>query len=538
MHALLGGDQPSEASNLEYLGAYVTVDVGGDVWTSALLEPVDTGVNDIAFRPFAEVETLNFILDRTEPFSGDNIVDSVPSIRNKADYFNIVTTNSGHSYPNPELILELEADSPNVDYGFIDETLLTADELTLEAHVAANHEKVIDIPSPEFTDLEDPGHVEIAYPFDLSDGAELEPVVDGSRIISHIRYKLFMGPTVRYPTNSLARSAFGALLNPTAFIISGIVKSPGFEQTTGGVFVTELGGADIDRNPRPHFLGQKGELVGGTVPSGTLNIDSGISEFVLDEYAMPSDEKFETPGDRVFSVTGDLYVSDIGKLRDRAAINSKGVPQPITVFIEGGNLYLEENIEPNPGGPTPDVAFIVFKDKVGEGGNAFVRDNVQSLVGVHMYLDGSLHRYHDDICFYSDVYQGAGLGIDIQGFEPNFIEPNRCSDGGDPGFREPFTTINHQFYFLGSLISNNCINCSVKADPHIGTGQLIEATPYGRSIARLYDLSYLSYFTLLAGTPTGLRNTYVENHVPPLLPANLDFPVYFEYKAPNNVLGY
>nr|MDD3720112.1 hypothetical protein [Candidatus Gracilibacteria bacterium] len=164
-----------------------------------------------------------------------------------------------------------------------------------------------------------------------------------------------------------------------------------------------------------------------------------------------------------------------------------------TIVIEGGNLYINGNINTN--GTSNDVlGIVVMKDSNGNGGNIYIDPNVSYIKSI-MYADKSLISYDGT---------------------------NEL--GGDTSFG----VLKNQLYIYGSIFSENTIGGSrsnpIKCPYYINTCTSIEE-------AQKYDLDYLRRYYLkdtngdgIGDTPAGGGVSYFPN-----TSSNYKYPLVVEY---------
>nr|MDD3720113.1 hypothetical protein [Candidatus Gracilibacteria bacterium] len=164
-----------------------------------------------------------------------------------------------------------------------------------------------------------------------------------------------------------------------------------------------------------------------------------------------------------------------------------------TIVIEGGNLYINGNINTN--GTSNDVlGIVVMKDSNGNGGNIYIDPNVSYIKSI-MYADKSLISYDGT---------------------------NEL--GGDTSFG----VLKNQLYIYGSIFSENTIGGSrsnpIKCPYYINTCTSIEE-------AQKYDLDYLRRYYLkdtngdgIGDTPAGGGVSYFPN-----TSSNYKYPFVVEY---------
>jgi len=159
-----------------------------------------------------------------------------------------------------------------------------------------------------------------------------------------------------------------------------------------------------------------------------------------------------------------------------------------TLIVEGGNLFIDQNIYNAPSGAArPKFGIIVLKDLVtGVGGNIYVNPRVTN-IQANIFADRSFFSY-------DGVINPDGTHPNIIGAGLNYGEPY-FADINDYGNKTE-----NQLYIEGSLASQNTIGGSNLVKPIIGTGELapvgdaLGTAPSGGWRAQLYDLNHFRSF--------------------------------------------
>lgn len=490
-----GSAVPSQ--NLEYLGANVTfmLDHGGGVIESLthVLPPLNYGW--LGFIPPFELTTFNYLLDPNDLGSGVNYIESY---RNKPDYFNIhLTQRSATTTPNTTLYLT--TGSPDVEYGWI------AD---LEA----------ELPGTTTKSFEDGRNIAMPYAPAEEGDEVLAAKIEGAKAYSIIDYVLG-GNTIKYYSNGIPRILDSVIINQSAEFLSGQVYSPGAIKVREGDVVTSIG--DLATNELRNSLLRNIKRMTGNPPSlggGKEIFEAGSA------YSQYAD------GYIYYYKDTDVYISDLSWL--------SGIGHPVTLVVEG-DVYIETNINSPAGlGTAPGVDFGIvaferesYTNEGDRGGRVYIKSNVTDMVNVYIYADHAMFRYTDDICYFINSY---GTGLYGQK-EPNFVRFGRCS-GAAGTFKEPITNLVNQFYFKGTIASENCIGCATKTELYRGDGKLLGSpTPENFAIARLYDLNYFGYFRRKPdGNLSGARSESMKI-IEIARGMGLDGmlgPIYFDYAAP------
>lgn len=489
---------------LKYDGATVTITVipTGEVWSEAIQPLGYPGGREMEFLPIVDIPTLSFMLPGNPPIAA-NIIQAT---RNKEDVFNIQGVLNA-VFSDPYVIsLELEQDSPNVFYQFIE---------TLEdVPVAA-------VPDPlEFINPQLPSGDYYAIPFvpdiQLADeitGAFLRSIVD------------LPNQGVKYHNNGLPRTDESVILNQSAEIVSGSVFSPGAKEVTTGAEVPLFGDAAV-YELRTQILEDVSGLVRG------FDIAGDGSELVVNSGSAAELANHALNDGRVYYFKNrDL------RIRNLSVLTTVQPDRPITLIVEGGDIYVDSNIDTGNAFGLIALESRTDSNEETKGGHIYVRDNVTDMVDVSIFSDGPMFRYTNNVCFYWGV---DGSGSDALR-APNFVNSaGWCSSAGS--YEEPVSALPNQFYLRGNVASLNCIGCSAGLAPTRGDGKLIggpSAENYAN--ARLYDFNYFSYYRedpLSPGTFPGAESVTVQASAT-IPAAKKNLPVYFEYSpAPSDLLGF
>ena len=504
-----GDSVPSQT--LEYNGASVTVTIiatGESV--TRFLPPVNCGglACKLDFVPPVELTTFNYLPDPTDLTSGVNYIES---FRNKPDYFVIEETNRGAAIiPAPTVKLILSTLSADVNYGWID---------SLEQ---------VGAPEPgsdtkEFTE----GEENIAMPYaPQTEGMELLGLLEGAKAYSTVEYTSGSN-TIKYYSNGVPRIGDSSIINQTAQFLSGQVYSPGAVKVGENV-ITSIG--DLSTNDlRTSILKNVSGLIAGIKSDNLENQD-----FTFEEGSSYSEL---ADGYAYYYNNANVHITDLSWL--------SGLGHPVTLIVRG-DVYIDTNINspdclPVDTCPGYPVGIIVlendnYTNEIDRGGRIYVHSSVTDLVNVFIYADHAMFRYADDICYFTGAYgpdSNSDGTPDLDGQkEPNFVKNGRCAGN----FKEPTTTLVNQFYFKGTIASENCIGCSSLAKVYRGDGKLLgDTTPENFAIGRLFDLNYFAYFRLKPdGNKSGAESATVDQiEIDRVLTDDAMLgPVYFDYASP------
>lgn len=481
------------SNTLQYDGADVTVtkiSTGETVFLA--LPPLENPIME--FFPPVYISTFDFM--KPNGSGGFDKVNYIESFRNVADSFTLKGNTRG-SAPAHNITLKLTSAAADVLYGWIDDL---EDLPEVEEDSMQTFSNVASIP----TEL-------LAMPY--APDSQLSGQIEGAKAYSEVTYNAG-GGTVKYFSNGVPRRADSYIINQAATILSGQVYSPGAAQVTD-IVITSIG--DIATNKvRNKILENVSRMKAG---ANVKDLEGSVTK--LAEGA----ELAQLAGGKAFYFNnGDVYVDNAG-LEWAAGIASK---EPFTIIVEGGDIFITENVD--IGIPVGFIALADFnaKDELDSGGRMYIHTDVTDMFDTHVYLDGPMFRYADDICYFWDEYDVG----DIFGLrEPNFVQAGRCS-GGSAGYKNPISTLINQFYFKGTVASQNCIGCAALTELYRGDGQLIGTpTPLLYAIARLYDFNYFGYFRVdIDGVDSGARSTHLD--------ATQNGPVYFDYSAQPKLPGF
>ncbi|MBD3156331.1 hypothetical protein GF369_00735 [Candidatus Peregrinibacteria bacterium] len=506
-----------EPNVLTYLGANVTVTIPatGETWSEFIspLPPYTSG-RRLDFKPFIDIPTLDYLFT---PGDTDSGIPFIQAIRNKVDEFYINATDNGIP-ANYTVEFALSEEDEDVEYVFIDdleENFENAESTFTLTDVAALGTQLLAIP---YSIAEE--DLEAAVP-----GATLQTKVDinpnPSGVLTNLK------PHTVYYNNGLPRVFDSEIETQNAEIISGNVFSPGAKDVVEGSNVP-LFGDTATYVLRTQILEDVSALLRGvTMETATLpvTINDGTTPTTLYKNVFKDNRLY-------YFENQDVTIENLGNL----IADADG--KPITIILKGGDLYIRSNMDYSD----QELGFIVFEsdedtDQATKGGRIYIHADVTDMVNVHMFSDGPVFRYNNDVCYYTGTY---GPSNNLTGLrEPNFVDTSRpCSTAGS--FQEPTSALSNQFYLKGNMASFNCLGCSTDLDPSRGDGKALGG-PSARNfaIARLYDLNYFSYFRedpLNPGSFSGNRSTNVDTH--PNI-TNKDKAVYFEYSAaPTDLLGF
>ena len=226
------------------------------------------------------------------------------------------------------------------------------------------------------------------------------------------------------------------------------------------------------------------------------------------------------------------------RIRNTAVLTNVEPDRPITIIVEGGDIYVDSNIDTGNA-----IGLIALESRTDTsqatgGGHIYVRDNVTDMINVSIFADGPMFRYTTDVCFFWD---NDGTGTPSLR-APNYVTSAGWCSSGYGTYKEPISSNPNQFYLLGNAATLNCIGCSAGAEPIRGDNKKLGApTPENYAVARLYDFNYFSYYRedlLYPDTYSGAQSTAVQAST--TIPATeKNFPVYFEYApAPSDLLGF
>ena len=506
-----------EPNTLTYLGTNVSVTIPstGETWTRYITPlPPYSGGRRLEFKPAVDIPTLDYLFVPGDESSGIPVINA---IRNKVDEFNIQgATDHGLSAPYT-INFNLSQDDPEVNYVFID-------DLEDDPQAASSTFTV--------SDVAELGSKLLAIPFSTIE-ENLQEAVPGAKLITIVRIGnqnphdlTHLMPDTAYYNNGLPRVLTSEIETQTAEIVSGSVFSPGAKNVVQGSDVPLFGDTAV-YELRTAVLEDISSLIRGvnfddasTLP---VKIDSGTNIDTLYK------NKFKD-GRLYYFSNQDVTINDVTPL-----INAAPENKPITIVVKGGDLYLAGNIDADR-----DFGFIVFEsdddtNQATKGGRIYIHSDVTDLVNVHIFSDGPIFRYTDNVCYYWGTYGPTNNLVGLR--EPNFVEAGRCSSAGT--FEEPTSVLVNQFYLKGNIASFNCLGCSTDLAPSRGDGQALGGpTALNFAIARLYDFNYFSYFRVhpITGTDSGTRSNNVTGN--PTI-SDKDKGVYFEYSpAPSDLLGF
>jgi hypothetical protein len=498
-----GTDIPNQI--LKYEGAVITVTVipTGEVWNTTIQPLGYPGGKLMEFLPLVELPVLNFMLPGNPPIP----VNIIQATRNKEDIFNIqgkLNAAFGGTY---EIILDLIQDNPNVYYQFIQDL---------------NTVPVAEKPIPPLAfknSLPFGDYYSIPFVPDI----QLAEEITGAMIRSTINLP-DLG--VKYFNNGLPRTDESIILNQSAEIVSGSVFSPGAKEVTTGAEVPLFGDTAV-YELRTQILEDVSGLIRGIEPAGLggdFTIENGMSETELDNYALQGGRAYYFKDHNVYLDSTDPLTSVVS---DR----------PITLVVEGGDIYVNTNIDTGKAFGLIALSSRTDDSEATGGGHIYVHGDVTDMVDVSIFSDGPMFRYTDGICYY---WGPDGSGNDSLR-APNFVNSaGWCSSAGS--YKEPVSALPNQFYLRGNVASLNCIGCSAGLAPTRGDGKLLGGpSAENYSDARLYDFNYFSYYRedpLSPGTFPGAESYTVQASgiIPP---AKKNMPVYFEYSpAPSDLLGF
>jgi len=500
-----GEDIPDQ--KLEYEGATVTVTIipTGETWTESITPLGYAGGRVMEFLPIVDIPVLDFMLPGNPPRPA-NVIQAT---RNKEDVFNIRGQLNTPWAPGYRISLDLEQDNPDVYFQFIE----SLDDVPVAERP---------IPPLEFNSTLPIGEY---YAIPFVPDIQLAEQITGAMIRSTI--ELFGSGGVKYFNNGLPRTDESVILNQSAEIVSGSVFSPGAKEVTKGAEVPLFGDTAV-YELRTQILGDVSGLIRGIEPVQGANteftIDAGVNATVLDDYALQNGRVY-------YFKNYDLHLESTDPL------TSVMPDRPITLIVEGGDIYIDTNIDTDEAFGLISLESRTDDSEATGGGHIYVRDDVTDMVEVSIFSDGPMYRYTDEVCFY--------WGNDSTGTPalraPNFVEAGWCSSASG-NYREPVAALPNQFYLRGNVASLNCIGCSAGLEPTRGDGKLLggpSAKNYAN--ARLYDFNYFSYYRedpMSPGTFPG-NESYTVQASPIIDPAKKNLPVYFEYSpAPSDLLGF
>ena len=500
-----GEDIPDQ--KLEYEGATVTVTIipTGETWTESITPLGYAGGRVMEFLPIVDIPVLDFMLPGNPPRPA-NVIQAT---RNKEDVFNIRGQLNTPWAPGYRISLDLEQDNPDVYFQFIE----NLDDVPVAERP---------IPPLEFNSTLPIGEY---YAIPFVPDIQLAEQITGAMIRSTI--ELFGSGGVKYFNNGLPRTDESVILNQSAEIVSGSVFSPGAKEVTKGAEVPLFGDTAV-YELRTQILGDVSGLIRGIEPVQGANteftIDAGVNATVLDDYALQNGRVY-------YFKNYDLHLESTDPL------TSVMPDRPITLIVEGGDIYIDTNIDTDEAFGLISLESRTDDSEATGGGHIYVRDDVTDMVEVSIFSDGPMYRYTDEVCFY--------WGNDSTGTPalraPNFVEAGWCSSASG-NYREPVAALPNQFYLRGNVASLNCIGCSAGLEPTRGDGKLLggpSAKNYAN--ARLYDFNYFSYYRedpMSPGTFPG-NESYTVQASPIIDPAKKNLPVYFEYSpAPSDLLGF
>ncbi|MBU1445916.1 hypothetical protein KKD70_01490 [Patescibacteria group bacterium] len=520
------GETTIPSNDLLYNGADISVTLvpTGEVWTETIT-PLNGGSYPMVFLPPLEFKDFHSITDATaDPYDPDNQQNYVESFRNMIDYYLIKPTENIASldptiFSPLQINLNLTTGAPDVEYLWIDDPEVDLETLSgnslQKLSINANElDKVQGIVQDFFGSTD---FLTMALPY--APEGELQSQIPGAKAYITIAYKLLAnGEVVTYFDNGVPRIADSGIVNQAAEI-TGNVYSSGAKNVSTNVVITSLG--DISSNAlQNQMLTNVSKLIAG--------VNTNVS--------MPSKVKIDGKN----SITNSDYIAVGGgrgyyfKNQDIHILNVNDFPENPTIIVDGGDVYIDENV-------TNRIGVIVLADyadnnEATKGGHVYISNNVTDFVG-HIYADGPMFRYVQDLCLSTDKYASGAIGADGLALkamlEPNFVQEGRiCTTGS--GYVNPVTNLTNQLYMKGSFATYNCIGCST-GNPYRGDGQLLNGnTPLNYAIARLYDLNYFSYFREFPDSP----GTYSGDRSA-LLPAGKNGPVYIDYSPiPADMLGF
>jgi hypothetical protein len=523
-------------NSLIYWGATITIiiDATGETWTIPVLRPLENEKNGkpMEFKPIVDILELNYLFTPGTPKSG---LPFIQAIRNKVSEFFVDATDN-KTTENYSVTFKLSTEEPDVNYVFIDD--LETDPNKAESNFLINNDDAM----PLDDKLKTLNWQLLALPFSPSSEANFDQIVEGSKLTSvvNIKNSVTPGADVTYYNNGLPRGDVPSKIQTqSAEIISGGVSSSGAKNVVVGSDVPLFGDTSV-YELRSQILADVSGLIRG-IPSGT-----NTSPVIICNPAIPgcspADLKENTfKGNRFYYFENkNVTIEDISMLVEA------GSDKPVTVVVKGGDLYIKNNVDMEG----QEFGFIVFEsddavDSSGttKGGRIYIHSDVTDLVNVHMFTDGPVFRYADNVCYYWDHYKTSD-GKPLTGLrEPNFVTIKRCSTGSTGSFKEPLSALPNQFYLKGNIASFNCLGCSTDIAPSRGDGvDLGGPSASNFAIARLYDFNYFSYFRenlLKPGTFSGERSSNVTAlEVVGKIPDG-DKAVYFEYSpAPTDLLGF
>lgn len=498
-----GTDIPNQTLN--YGGASVTVTIipTGEVWTASIQPLGLVGGKIMEFLPLVDIPNLNFMLPGNPPIAA-NIIQAT---RNKEDAFRIRGKLNAAFGGNYEIILDLIQDNPDVYFQFIE---------NLNSVPVA----VKPIPPLRFKNSLPFGDY---YSIPFVPDIQLAEEITGAMIRSTINLP---GLGVKYFNNGLPRTDESIILNQSAEIVSGSVFSPGAKEVTTGAEVPLFGDTAV-YELRTRILEDVSGMIRGIEPAGLggdFAIKNGMSDSVLADYALQNGRAYYFKDQDVYLDSTDPLTSVVG---DR----------PITLVVEGGDIYVNTNIDTGKAFGLIALGSRTDTSEATGGGHIYVHSDVTDMVDVSIFSDGPMFRYTDGVCYY---WGPDGSGNDSLR-APNFVNSaGWCSSAGT--YKEPVSSLPNQFYLRGNVASLNCVGCSAGLAPTRGDGKLLGGpSAENYSAARLYDFNYFSYYRedpLSPGTFPGAESYTVQASTT-ILPAKKNMPVYFEYSpAPSDLLGF
>jgi len=502
----------TQSNLLTYLGADVsiTIDDTSETWTAPIkpLAPYESG-RPMEFRPIVDILELNYLFTPGDLSSG---LPFIQAIRNNLGEFYINATDNGTS-EGYSINLDLSSIEDDVNYVFInDPSDLEKDPDSLSSAISVN--KIATL-----------GEKILAFPFSKLE-ENIGQAVKGGKLISRIKIPNIAAPEViYYYNNSLPRGIDSTVETQFAEIISGGVFSSGAKDVVQGSDVPLFGDIAV-YTLRSQILGDVSDLIRG------ISLDTDASPVTIKPSASLYKNTFKD--NRLYYFENqDVTIEDISVLSDASG------GKPVTVVVKGGDLYIENNIDI----ADQEFGFIVFEsdddtEQSTKGGRIYVHSRVTDLVNVHMFADGPIFRYTDNVCYYWGNYGPSSTLTGLR--EPNFVSAGRCSGAGS--FEEPTSALPNQFYLKGNIASFNCLGCSTDLAPSRGDGlDLGGPSASNFAIARLYDLHYFSYFRQdpITGTFPGARSTNVSALKTAGKISNENKAVYFEYSpAPTDLFGF
>ncbi len=495
------------ANTVTYLGADVTLTIGatGESWTTHVSPISYPGGWRMEFLPQIDIPVFDYLAVPGDPSSA---ISSIQAIRNKADEF-VLDGQENVSGATYTVTLTLDSGTEDVDYVFID---------NLESN-PEDGDSILGV-----TNVNDLDGTLLAFPFAPDEA--LQESLPGASIKSVVTPTFGFIPAMppRYYSNGLPRGENSEVQSQAAEILSGSVFSPGATEAVQNSDVPLFGDIAV-YELRTSIL----EDVSGLIRGANFDDVIGSSTTLNDGTTPDSLYKNSFKNNRLYYFEDqDLTVESLHPLIAAAG------GDPITLVVKGGDIYIRNNLDY----PNQEIGLIAFEsdDAVDgafttKGGRIYVHSSVTDMVNVHIFADGPVFRYTNNVCYYWGNY---GPGNSLTGLrEPNFVEAGRCSDAGT--FEEPVTALANQFYLKGNIASFNCLGCSKNIQPSRGDGLIIGGpSALNYAIARLYDFNYFSYYREDPLNPGSYSGVAANN-----LDATQTKAVYFEYSpAPTDLLGF